>query len=85
MNITTTITQKGQITIPKFIRDLLGLSPSDNFVVGVVGEKIVVTPVKDDFLSLYGSVKYEGKLVDFKKLRQRTIKRMAENAAKEGL
>lgn len=85
MNITTTLTQKGQITIPKLIRDLLGLSSADNFVVSVKDEKIVVTPVKGDFLSLYGSVKHKGKPIDFKKLRRQTITAMAKNAAKEGL
>lgn len=85
MNISTTITQKGQITIPKFIRDILDLSPADSLVVSVEGEKIVATPVKGDFLSLYGSVKHKGKPINLKKLRQQTLLKMAENAAKEGL
>ena len=85
MNVTTTLTQKGQITIPKFIRDLLNLSPADNLVISLEGERILATPVKSDFLSLYGSVKPKGKSVDLKKLRQLTIKKIAENAAKEGL
>ena len=84
MNISTTITQKGQITIPKFIRQILELSPADELVVSVEGNKIVATPVKGDFLSLYGSVKHKGKPVDLKKLRQQTLLKMAENAAGEG-
>lgn len=85
MNITTTITQKGQITIPKFIRDFLGLSASDSLVVTLEGRKIVATPVKRDFLTLYGSVKHKGKIPDLKKLRQQTMRKMAENAANEGI
>ena len=38
-----------------------------------------------DFLSLYGSVKHRGGPIDFKKLRQRTIKAWAEHIAKKGL
>ena len=85
MNITTTITQKGQITIPKFIRVSLSLSPSDRLILGVEGEKIIATPVENNFLGLYGSVKFKGEPVDFKKLRQRTVKAMAKNASQEGL
>lgn len=84
MNITTTLTQKGQITIPKIFRDLLELSPADNLVISLEEEKIVATPVKSDILSLYGSVKYTGKPVDLEKLRRQTIKSMAENTASEG-
>lgn len=85
MNISTTITQKGQITIPKFIRQILELSPADELVVSVEENKIIATPIKGNFLDLYGSVKYKGKPVDLKKLRQQTLLKMAENAAKEGL
>lgn len=86
MNTVATITDKGQITIPKFIRDLLSLAPADSLIFGVESGKILATPVrKRDFLSLYGSVKHRGGPIDFKKLRQKTIRALAKNAAQEGL
>ncbi len=39
------MTQKGQVTIPKFIRDLFGLEASDQVVFSVVKDKIVAKPV----------------------------------------
>lgn len=43
MNNTTTITTKGQVTIPKHIRDELNLKPSDKVVFEVKDNKIVAT------------------------------------------
>lgn len=38
----TTVTQKGQITLPKKIRDKFNISPRDNVVVKIEDNKIVV-------------------------------------------
>jgi len=40
----TTISSKGQIVIPKHIRDLLGLQPGSALAVTVSGNKIVLLP-----------------------------------------
>lgn len=85
MNITTTITQKGQVTIPSDIRKLLQLKPLDKLIFSVEEKKIVATPVKGDILDLYGSVKTKGKAIDFKKLRKKMIRKMALKIAGEGM
>lgn len=44
MQTITTISHKGQIVIPKPIRDKLNISPADKLSVDLVGDKILVTP-----------------------------------------
>jgi AbrB family looped-hinge helix DNA binding protein len=37
---------KGQVVIPKRVRDALGIEPGDRVVVDVDGARVVVTPLK---------------------------------------
>ena len=55
---TATLTSKGQITIPKEIRDYLGVEPGDrlNFSIGSEGG-VIVEPETVDFRSLRGMLK----------------------------
>lgn len=43
--MTSVLAQKGQIVIPKAIRDELGLEAGDDFEVWVEGEEIVLRPL----------------------------------------
>lgn len=52
---TSSMTQKGQITLPKSIRDKWGLEPSDKVVFIESGETVEVKPA-ENFLSLKGTV-----------------------------
>lgn len=54
---TATLTSKSQITVPKAVRDALGLSPGDRirFVPSLNGYRLVA--VKADITSLRGSFK----------------------------
>lgn len=49
------VTSKGQVTIPKMIRDVLGVKPGDRveFRVGVDGQVVLETGTLD-LMSLYG-------------------------------
>lgn len=38
------ITSKGQITVPKTIRDRLGVRPGDDLIFDVRGNRVIVTP-----------------------------------------
>jgi AbrB family looped-hinge helix DNA binding protein len=40
----TTLTTKGQMTLPKAIRDRLNLKPGDRLEVSTDGDRIVITP-----------------------------------------
>jgi len=50
----TRMTRKGQITLPKDVRERLGIEQSDYVVVVVDGDKAILSPVR------------EGKLADLK-------------------
>lgn len=51
-----TVTSKGQITIPKEIRDLLHIRTNDKLDFVLEGEKVLITPVKT-LLDLRGTVR----------------------------
>lgn len=55
MTYTATLTVKGQVTIPKPIRDFLGLVVSQKVAFVKTDEKVVVKPVVN-FMSLKGSI-----------------------------
>jgi len=72
----STITSKGQITIPKEIRDEMGLKPGDrvNILKESTGE-LSVRPINRDFRSLRGILKS-------KRTRPLTLKEMDEAIAR---
>lgn len=49
-----TLSPKGQITIPKEMRDILGLRPGDQVIYSLIDGEIVITPKNIDFQSLAG-------------------------------
>ena len=52
---TATLTRKGQITVPKGIREALGVSPGDKLVLRRANdESIVIEAATTDFRSLAG-------------------------------
>lgn len=56
MTLATTITQKGQITIPQIVRDELGLVPHQKVLFILEQNRIYIKPDKD-FLSLGGTLR----------------------------
>jgi len=55
MDLPATLTSKGQITLPKAVRDALGLKEGDRVLFRVLAGRAVLAKV-DDFLYLAGSV-----------------------------
>lgn len=51
----TTVTRKGQITLPKELRERFGIEEGDQMEVTRKGEEIVVRKVKRDFEIALGS------------------------------
>jgi antitoxin PrlF len=72
----STVTSKGQITIPKEVRDEMGLKPGDrvDFVKGRTG-RFSLEPINTDFRSLRGILKS-------KRNRPLTIREMDEAIAR---
>jgi AbrB family looped-hinge helix DNA binding protein len=52
----TTLTQKGQVTIPVEIRTRLGLKPRDKVVFELAGDIVTLRPARSRILEGYGSV-----------------------------
>ena len=55
----TTVTMKGQVTIPKEVRDRLGIRPGDRveFVLDRDGARVRKRVSRDPIAALYGSLK----------------------------
>ncbi|MBC8184150.1 AbrB/MazE/SpoVT family DNA-binding domain-containing protein [candidate division KSB1 bacterium] len=79
--LTSTITQKGQITIPPKIRKYLKLEANDQVVFIQRGENIFLKPVKN-ILDIRSSVKVDGKQ-NFFLVRKQTRTKVAYKIANE--
>ncbi|MBI4004861.1 AbrB/MazE/SpoVT family DNA-binding domain-containing protein [Candidatus Roizmanbacteria bacterium] len=55
MQFTTTVTQKGQVTIPKHLRERFGIRPYDTVLVEQSKTNIVIKPAVD-ILDLAGTM-----------------------------
>lgn len=55
MDVTAKMTSKGQITVPKAVRNALELDTGDDVLFRVVGRQVVMAKIPD-FLELAGSV-----------------------------
>lgn len=56
MQYTTSVTQKGQATIPAAIRRSLGIKPNSKIIIELKGNEASIKPVAD-FFKMKGSVK----------------------------
>lgn len=74
-----TMTTKGQITIPKEIRDALRLRPGDrvDFVLGKDG-KAVLHPLTGRLEDLIGILKYDGPTVTIEEMNEAIRRRAVE-------
>lgn len=76
------VTTKGQATIPKEIRELLGLKPGDRVMFLKRGDEIVLYPVKGTLLDLKGSIKPRSHPEDLEEVRRLVKKRIAKRMAR---
>ncbi len=77
------LTSKGQMTIPKEVRNALNLKPSEKVIIVVEGNHAVIKPLRGNILDIGGSMKVSDKEkpVDFHKVREEVKKRVAKKAA----
>lgn len=73
----SSITQKGQVTIPVEIRKELGLLPRQKVIIVKEKDGAKIKPVKD-FFSLFGSIKAKSRPEDFKAMRKRFIQYLSK-------
>ena len=79
----TTITEKGQVTIPQEIRHLLGLHPRDKVRFEVEGDVVKITRASSKLLQGYGAVTPRNKPEDFQELRDEFEKGVAKDVVSE--
>ncbi|HEY4695692.1 MAG TPA: AbrB/MazE/SpoVT family DNA-binding domain-containing protein [Candidatus Hydromicrobium sp.] len=75
------ITSKGQVTIPREIRDKFNIKPHDIGEFAVKEGKIVFTVKKGTILDAI--TKKSGKKIDFKKVREQMEKDIAEEIVRK--
>ena len=74
----TTITRKGQVTIPAEVRARLGLKPRDKVRFEVHGDVATLRPAPSKVLRWYGSVTPRESPEDFGKVREEFEEGVAE-------
>lgn len=80
----STITSKGQTTIPKKVREFLHLKPKDKIVYVPDGKRVFLMPIKGTILDLKGIVKHpSNKSIDFPKLREKVKEKVVEEGMEE--
>lgn len=70
----STVTRKGQVTIPKVMRDALGLELGDRVAFRRRGLELVVKPVKRSILDLEGVVEPRQRPEDFQQVRATVLR-----------
>ena len=78
-----TVTSKGQVTIPKKVRDALEIGPGDrvSFVIREDGV-VELRPETVDLLDLYGLLEHEGEPVSVGRMNEDIADAVAEDGGK---
>ena len=80
----SSVTQKGQVTIPQEIRIKLGIKPGDRVSFAIKGEDVTLKPVASTLLAAYGAVSPTQSPEDFRRLRNQFEIGTAMEVASEG-
>lgn len=82
MNGLTTVTTKGQVTIPGFVRKALGVKVGDKVHFSKIysNKKQVLIKIvsKDAVDKLFGSLKSENKITNLNVVRKGSVKKLAD-------
>ncbi len=78
------ITRKGQVTIPKAIRQEVDLEIGDRVSFVVRGTEVVLRAQRGSILELEGSVKPRSRPEDFGEVRHAVLRKRADRAAGNG-
>ena len=78
-----TVGQRGQITLPKEIRNMINIKAGDQLAFIIIGDHIMVQPLTDSILQLRGSIQVDGPQ-DFEDIRRKVIENLASKAAGDG-
>ncbi len=70
------VTSKGQATIPKEIRERLGIKPGDRVAFVVRGDTVIVIPIKGTLRDLRGSIRPKKVPEDLEEVRREVKRRI---------
>jgi AbrB family looped-hinge helix DNA binding protein len=79
----SSMTQKGQVTIPVEIRDRLGLKPRDRVRFDVKDDVVVISPVPSKVLRHFGTVEPRHRPEDWRAVRDEVEEIMAADVVAE--
>jgi AbrB family looped-hinge helix DNA binding protein len=80
---TTALTQKSQVTLPKRIREYLGLAPGDQVRFEIEGDAVRIVPVVSRLEKNFAKVTPRSKPEDFRGIREEFEKGVGEDAGEE--
>jgi len=81
----TTVTQKGQVTIPQEIRQKLGIKPKDKVRFEVEGERVTLSPARSSIKQFYQAVEALNHSRSVEEMAEMAAEEHAQVAAKDGL
>lgn len=82
--LVSSVSPKGQITIPLEIRKFLGVNPKDKVAFRVEGEEVKITPVGSRLAASYKAVPALKQPLGFKEMAEIAGEEHVQDAAKEG-
>jgi len=77
------ITKKSQITLPRQVREFLGVKPGEQITFVIEDNTVKIIPVKSKLEENFGIVKPVKKPENFKKIREVVEKEVAEESMEE--
>lgn len=78
---TSTLTAKGQTTIPKGVREFLGLHPGDRLDFVIEGDRVILEPATTDVRELKGLLHRSGRETVTVEAMTEAVKRRAAKRA----
>lgn len=80
----STMTQKGQVTIPAAIRARLGLKPRDRVRFEITGDVVTIKLAESQLLAGFGAVRPRNRPEDWNAIEEEFERLMAADAAAKG-
>lgn len=84
MTARSTVTAKGQVTIPKQVREALGIHEADGVEFEVRQGEAVLRPVTRSFLARFASIKPRQRPENWKQIRKRVAEDVARRRREKG-
>lgn len=81
----STLTSKGQTTVPRMVRDALGIKPQEQLLWDIAKDGSVTVRPKPSALSLFGSLRSSVPFPGIREEKEAARAAMAREAAMEGL